>query len=197
MIDGPELRFRMLETIREYGTEQLADRGEARAARTAHAYYFAGVAAEMDPVLRTADQLRAIETLRIERDNILAGLRFLAESDDPADRAASLDLALSLSWYWTMIGANSEAAVWLGLALTATEGIDHPERLWAEAAWSLSTVFLGGIGSGGWTCGELQAEMCALARRLGDAPAPRIVALGILRPMLAYLRRRCCLRGVG
>ncbi len=185
MIDGPELRFRMLETIREYGSEQLADRGEARAARTAHAYYFAGVAAEMDPVLRTADQLRAIETLRVERDNILAGLRFLAESDDPADRGAALDLALSLSWYWTMIGANSEAAVWLGLALTATEGIDHPERLWAEAAWSLSTVFLGATDPA-VSIDQLQIEMCALARRLGDEPAPRIVASGILQPMLAY-----------
>ena len=185
MIDGPELRYRMLETIREYGTEQLADRGEARAARTAHAYYFAAISAEMDPVLRTADQLRAIETLRIERDNILAGLRFLAESDDPADRAAALDLALSLSWYWTMIGANSEASIWLGMALNATDGIDHPERLWAEAAWSLSTVFLG-MTDPGVSLAEVQAEMCDLARRLGDAPDPHIIALGIVRPMLAF-----------
>lgn len=185
MIDGPELRFRMLETIREYGTEQLAERREATAARTAHAYYFAGVAAKMDPVLRTADQLRAIGTLQDERDNILAGLRFLAESDDPADRAASLDLALALSWYWTMLGSNSESAIWLGLALNATVGIDHPERLWAQAACSLSTIFLGSTDPG-VSLDAVQAEMCALARRLEASPEPQIVALGILRPMLAY-----------
>ena len=196
MIEGPELRYRMLETIREYGTEQLADRGEARAARTAHAYYYARITAELDPVLRTAGQLLAIETLGLERDNILAGLRFLAESDEPADRATSLDLALSLSWYWTMIGANSEAAIWLGLALQATEGIDHPERLWAEAAHSLSTLFLGTSDSR-VDMGDLQAEMCSLARRLSDAPAPRIVGLGDPAADAGVFRWRCCLRGVG
>ena len=59
IIDGSPVRYRMLETIREYGAEQLAERGEAQAARTAHARYFADVAAACDPVLRTADQLEA------------------------------------------------------------------------------------------------------------------------------------------
>ncbi|MEP6560904.1 MAG: hypothetical protein ABJD68_07495, partial [Nakamurella sp.] len=38
-------------------------------------------------------------------------------------------------------------ATWLGLALNATEGIDHPERLWAQAAQSVSSVFLRGTAS--------------------------------------------------
>ena len=96
MIDGATVRYRMLETIREYGTEQLADRGEARPRGPRTPDYFAAVAAEVDPVLRTGRSAGGDRRLlRTERDNILAALRFLAESDDPADRAASLDLALS------------------------------------------------------------------------------------------------------
>jgi len=76
MIDGPTVRYRMLETIREYGSEQLADRGEAQAARIAHARHFVDVAAAADPVLRTAGQLAAIAQLAAERDNIFAAIGF-------------------------------------------------------------------------------------------------------------------------
>ena len=110
VVDGPTARYRMLETIREYGVERLAERGEAEAARAAHARFYAELAREMDPLLRTADQLAAIATLNAERDNIGAALRYLADSQDPADRRAGLDLALDMAWYWQMTGAEAEAS---------------------------------------------------------------------------------------
>jgi predicted ATPase/DNA-binding SARP family transcriptional activator len=185
VIDGATVRYRMLETIREYGTEQLAERGEAQAARIAHAKHFATVAREADPVLRTAGQLTAIAVLGTERDNIFAAIRFLAESTDPADRAASLDLALSMTWYWTMIGANAEAAAWLGLALSATDGTDHPGRSWARAARALASISGGGeMPLMSWT--HWQAALHEMSDELESAPAPPVPALQILAPMLAF-----------
>ena len=185
IIDGRPTRYRMLETIREYGIDRLAERGEARAARTAHARHFAAVTEQADPVLRQAGQLAAIATLVAERDNILAGLGFLAESDDPADRAASLDLVLSLSWFWTMIGgSNSDAAEWLGRALAATDGTDHPGRVWARAAGAVSSMF--GGASEITDVPKLQAELAALAGELRAAGPPPISSLAVLEPMLAY-----------
>jgi predicted ATPase/DNA-binding SARP family transcriptional activator len=185
VIDGATVRYRMLETIREYGTEQLADRGEAPAARIAHAKHFAAVVREVDPVLRTAGQLTAIAVLGTERDNIFAAIRFLAESTDPADRAASLDLALSMTWYWTMIGANAEAAAWLGLALSATDGTDHPGRSWARAARALASITGGGeLPPMNWT--HWQAALHEMSDELESAPAPPVPALQIIAPMLAF-----------
>jgi predicted ATPase/DNA-binding SARP family transcriptional activator len=184
-VDGTPTRYRMLETIREYGADRLAERGEARAARTAHARHFAAVAAEVDPLLRTPDQLAALNILVTERDNILAALRFLVESDDPVDRAAALDLALSLSWFWTMIGANADAAEWLGRVVAATEGSGHPGRDWARAAQAITIMFTGGENSADPTV--LRADLSALARGLRAAGPPQVSSLAILVPMLAYL----------
>jgi len=185
IIDGNPVRYRMLETIREYGAEQLAERTEAQAARTAHARYFAEVVAACDPVLRTAHQLEALATLNAERDNILAGLRYLAESPQPGDRSASLDLALSMAWYWTMIGAFVESAEWLGLALQATEGIDHPGRIWAKAARAISNVD-SDISTPNLEYADFQASLAVLFEELQSAGEPPTPALGVLKPMLAF-----------
>ncbi|HZM67370.1 MAG TPA: hypothetical protein VFC16_13850, partial [Nakamurella sp.] len=76
---GGGLRYRMLETIREYGVERLAERAELDDARLRHARYFAALTADLDPVLRTRDQLAALEVIRVERDNILGALRYLGD----------------------------------------------------------------------------------------------------------------------
>src|SRR5664279_6106241 len=86
---GGGLRYRMLETIREYGVERLAERAELDDARLRHARYFAVLTADLDPVLRTRDQLAALEVIRVERDNILGALRYLG---DCGDGIAAVDL---------------------------------------------------------------------------------------------------------
>ncbi len=161
-VDGPTARYRMLETIREYGVERLAERGEADAARAAHARYYAGLAREMDPLLRTAVQLPAIATLNAERNNIGSALRFLAESQDLRDRDACMDLAMDMAWYWGMIGAEAETASWMTAALTATEGRDHPGRIWARATVDMITAF-----TGGWPNGDGN-DFRVLSRQLAE-----------------------------
>ena len=109
----------------------------------------------------------------------------MAESADPADRAASLDLALSMTWYWSMIGANAEASAWLGLALSATEGTDHPGRSWARAAQALASISGGrDLPEQSWP--DWQVRLHELSDELESAPAPQVPALQVLAPMLAF-----------
>jgi predicted ATPase/DNA-binding SARP family transcriptional activator len=115
IVGGVPTRYRMLETIREYGVERLADRGEITGIRAAHAAHFLALAETAEPFLRGPQQIEWIDRLAAERDNLLASLRFAADASD-ADTA--LRLAAALSWNWTLQGSHAEASAWLGLALS-------------------------------------------------------------------------------
>ncbi|MEU8260355.1 BTAD domain-containing putative transcriptional regulator [Micromonospora sp. NPDC048999] len=88
-------RFRMLETIREYGLERLAEVGGVAAARAAHAAYFLHLVQTADPHLRTAGQLPWLRLLEAERDNIVGALHFACDAGD-ADTALRIGAALAL-----------------------------------------------------------------------------------------------------
>ncbi|MET8848274.1 BTAD domain-containing putative transcriptional regulator [Amycolatopsis sp. NPDC004625] len=103
-------RFRMLETIRAFGAEKLAEAGEAEAFHRAHAEYFLRFAEEADPMLRTADQLVWLARLDADYDNLLAALRWATEHDV----VLALRLVLLLAMYWWMRGRRFEGA---GLSL--------------------------------------------------------------------------------
>jgi predicted ATPase len=73
-------RYRMLETIREYGLEALGDQGALTGARDQAARYFAELVAHHDPLLRGPAQLDALRVLRAEYDNVLVSLRHLRDT---------------------------------------------------------------------------------------------------------------------
>ncbi|MGW0179144.1 hypothetical protein [Nocardia sp. NPDC003345] len=61
-------RYRMLDTVREFGVEQLATTGRLTAARTGHAAYFLELAERAEPHLRGSGQLPWLTCLDTERD---------------------------------------------------------------------------------------------------------------------------------
>jgi predicted ATPase/DNA-binding SARP family transcriptional activator len=187
---GPtrSFRFRMLETIREYGVERLAERDELEAARIAHGRYFADMVIDLEPVIRSADQLSAIRTLEVERDNILAALRFLGDSGRPVQ---ALHVALALVWYWSLIGSSSEAMTWLSFVIAVNEADPPPELIFARAGLALSLLNRGEDGAEteptelvDWQ--QTVDELTDLATRLLEAPAPPFPGLEALGPMVAH-----------
>ncbi|RSN00266.1 SARP family transcriptional regulator [Nonomuraea sp. WAC 01424] len=118
-------RYRMLETLREYGTGRLAERGELGAVRDLAAGYFAELTARQDPELRGPGQLGAMRIIGAEYDNALAALRRRCETGDASGAVA---LALNLTWYWQMFGRDDDAAHWLGEALAVPGGEPTPAR---------------------------------------------------------------------
>ncbi|MCA2224736.1 BTAD domain-containing putative transcriptional regulator [Nonomuraea aurantiaca] len=112
-------RYRMLETLREYGTERLAETDDLDTARDLAADHFAELMARHDPQLRGPGQLAALQIISAEYDNTLAALR---RRCDTGDAPGAVALALNLTWYWQMFGRQPDAAYWLGAALTVPGG---------------------------------------------------------------------------
>ncbi|GAB3705269.1 BTAD domain-containing putative transcriptional regulator [Amycolatopsis oliviviridis] len=99
-------RYRMLETIRAFFAEKLAEAGEAEQMRRAHAEHFLALAEEADPLLRTGEQLVWLDRLDAAYDDLLAALRWATE----ADVRIALRLSASLVTYWWMRGRRFEGS---------------------------------------------------------------------------------------
>ncbi len=170
-IQEPSPRYRMLETIREFGMDQLLGRGELRAARDAHARYFRSLARTAEPLVRTSAQLPWITLLHAERDNILAALQHLAEVGD-ADGA--VDLAADMGWFWTMRGDHAIAETWLGFAVRVPGGTPSMQRALIEAMTSMNS----GIWSGEEASEDrLRAQLATLEPYLDAEKNPMAVVL--------------------
>lgn len=150
--------FTMLESLREYALEQLAEHGELEAMRDWHASYYLSVAEAAEIELRGKQQLNWFRKLNMEQENLRAALRWsLQRARSPADthmlrydaseREAcdlsatilSLRLAAALSSYWEWQGNIPEGRHWLEAALALPSG--EPERAMLVArARALSTL---------------------------------------------------------
>ena len=102
---GGEPRFAMLETLREFGLEQLEAMGESDATRDGHAAAFVRFAELGGAELSGPDQLEWVERIEADLGNIRAALSWLQERDqiDPA-----LRLMGALGWIWAMPGLGRE-----------------------------------------------------------------------------------------
>jgi predicted ATPase/DNA-binding SARP family transcriptional activator len=115
-------RFRMLETLREYGTERLIERGIVQKVRTAHVDYFLAYAQEHELDLRGPRQLEAFAAFDLERGNISAALRFALDQQD-RDRAARM--LATHGWYWATRNQDAEVLGWAA-AVAAIPGQADP-----------------------------------------------------------------------
>src|SRR5205814_2100056 len=116
---GDELRFGMLETIREFAGEQLAAAGEGAAARRRQAAYFLRLAEEAEPRLTGAGRQGWLARLETEHDNLRAALAWSAEAVARGEAGADLGLrwAWALTWFWFFRGHVSEGRAWVEPAL--------------------------------------------------------------------------------
>ncbi|MCA6091883.1 AfsR/SARP family transcriptional regulator [Streptomyces sp. SCA3-4] len=159
-------RYRMLETIREYGLERLAEQGTLTGVRDLAARCFAGLVARHDPLLRGPGQLDALHVLHAEYDNVLAALRHLCDAEDAAGAIA---LAVDLIWYWQMLGRHLDAAYWLGEAVAVPVERPTLQRDIAEGLLALNTVGTRGALANDWI-EERREELRALVGRLLGHP---------------------------
>ncbi|RCG30590.1 AfsR/SARP family transcriptional regulator [Sphaerisporangium album] len=100
-------RYRMLETIRAYAAERLAESGEQQAMPLAQARFFTELAELAEPELRRPGQVEWMAVLAAEHDNLTAALRFAVAT---ADFGLGLRLVGALGWYWFLAGRRSEGA---------------------------------------------------------------------------------------
>jgi predicted ATPase/DNA-binding XRE family transcriptional regulator len=175
-------RVTMLETIREYGTELLAERSETGDDGRRHAAYYLALAEEAGPGLTGPGAAAWLARLDTEHDNLRAALRWAREQDDGA---TALHLAAALWPFWARRGHLSEGRRWL------TEGLDR-----SAAAVAPAVRVSGLVGAAQLAVDQAAydqaaqrcAQAVALARELAD---PRLLAAALnTRGLLARAQDR-------
>ncbi|MDP8923981.1 MAG: tetratricopeptide repeat protein, partial [Chloroflexota bacterium] len=121
-----EPRFSMLETIREYGLEQLEASGDADCVRARHAGFFLEQAELAESKLRGADQRAWLDRLEREHDNLRAALAWSASATGSSE--TFLRLAGALAWFWYLGGHFGEGRRWLERALARRDEVREPLR---------------------------------------------------------------------
>jgi non-specific serine/threonine protein kinase len=105
-----ERRYSLLETIREFALEKLAQSQEMISTKDRHLDYYLQFAEDAEPKIKGSEQFIWYERLETEHDNLRAALGWALESKN-AD--AGLRLAGSLGFFWFVRGHIREGVVWL------------------------------------------------------------------------------------
>ena len=154
------MRYRLLETVREYGLERLADAGEEVAVRRRHRSFFLALAEEAAPHLDTGRQREWLEILDPEAANLAAAIDYALPSEPPL----ALRFCAALYRWWVARGRFAEAELALSRSLNACGEEDPALRARAleRRAWVV-------INAGEFEAAESHAiEALALADEVGD-----------------------------
>ena len=113
--------YRMLETVRQFCSEQLVEAGEATAMRDAHLSYYLALAEAADSHLTGPEQVDWLHRLDLERGNLRSALQwaFTRPEREPAVR-----LTAALGSFWDIRGERSEGLERLEQALQSSADID-------------------------------------------------------------------------
>ncbi len=129
-------RYRMLDTIREYARDRLAEAGESDLARLAHLAHFTGLAETADPHLRRAEQLEWLATLEVEHDNIAVALRGALAA---GEAHGAMRLAAAAGWYWWLGGHKAEGIELITAATSAPGEVSDEIR---AMVYALGVTFI-------------------------------------------------------
>ena len=174
-------RFTMLETVREYALESLAQAGELETTQQRHLAYYLALAEQAGTRLAASDQLLWLDRLEQDHDNLRAALAWAIDHQPEV----ALQLAGAMTEFWDTRCYHSEGRRWLDQVLdlrSAMLGSELPNDAQAKAHNRTSNIVRALHGAGRLAHAQednLRAQMLfteglALARTLGD---PRRIAL--------------------
>ncbi|MGP3959508.1 ATP-binding protein [Nonomuraea sp. 3N208] len=151
------VRYRMLETLRQYGRERLCERGEETRLRRRHRAYYRDLAGRARAEVFGPGQVTWFTRLQLEHANLRSALDgWLAK---PADAATGLSMAADLLYHWITSYYLGEGRAWLERGLAA---VSSPDDVRGRALWA-----------GGWLA-VIQADLPAATsmleecRRIGE-----------------------------
>jgi predicted ATPase/class 3 adenylate cyclase len=161
-IDTGEPRFQVLDTIRAYAAEKLAERGEADAIAARHSAWFLALAERIAPDLAGDEQRGLLDQLEREHDNIRA---VLDRSTEAGDARTAIGLAYSVWRFWQKRGHLYEARRRLDVMAAAP---------WSHEDPTLRARLMEALGGVCWWQADIRAmrpayeEAVAIWRKLGD-----------------------------
>jgi len=156
--EGGAVRYRLLETIRQYARERLDDAGEIQATRARHLAYFLGLAEDAEPKLRGPEAGAAMDHLQQEYENLRVAIDWALATDDET----ALRLTGALGWFW-WARYHTEGRRWLKRALAAS-----PKRTSARMKALHGAGWLAHHQRDTQEARALLSESLAIARELDD-----------------------------
>jgi predicted ATPase/class 3 adenylate cyclase/DNA-binding CsgD family transcriptional regulator len=154
------VRYRMLETIRQYGAERLKESGDQRDVARRHRDYYRAFVRRASAEEEGPDQAEWAARVRLELDNVRAALQSALHEDDDV---ALIELTCGAGNTWTLLGRSSEHRRWLEEAI-AKAPADSPLRASALYQLGITDMFAGDMVS---AASRLGASV-PLYRSLGD-----------------------------
>ena len=158
--DGPEARFAMLVSLREYAAERLAEDGEEAATRDRHAAWFATRSRHWEATLGSAAETATLEELPRARADARTALGWVRTHPDPDD---ALWLATMLGWDGYLRGLMADAVV--ALDVLAERGTEASGEVRTAATLAAGVVAFGHGRPGA-------SRRAARRGGRGDRPAP-------------------------
>jgi DNA-binding CsgD family transcriptional regulator/tetratricopeptide (TPR) repeat protein len=155
---GGEVRYRMLEPLRQYAGEKLEKSVEAQEVRGRHAAFFLALAEEAEPELAGPHQRAWLERLEGEHDNLREALSWVLER---GRAGLALRLGAALWRFWYVRGYISEGVRWLERVLADSQ---PAARVKALEGMGWLTQFQGDSERAQAT----YEQMLGLSRGLGD-----------------------------
>ena len=158
---GSEVRYGMLEPVRQYAHEKLKEYGQARTVGRSHASYFLALAERAYPELMGARQVEWLDRLDQEHRNLIAAVSWALDTGDTETGAR---LGWTLWLFWMIRGHQREGRRWMEAFLT----FDLSPALRAKVLVSVASLAYG-YGDHEW-CERYSEESLELSRQLGDTP---------------------------
>ncbi|MDT5365670.1 MAG: hypothetical protein QOC62_101 [Mycobacterium sp.] len=157
------MRYRMLETVRQYALEKLGESGEADAVRDRHREHYTDTATHLAALLRSSGEQTLMDWAAAEIDNLRAAFTWSRENTD-VEKA--LRLGSALRPFWLARGQFQEGSAWFDATLTDEPGDGVPPEVWVRAVadqcllsiWSVVPVSI-----------ERARSALATARQFDDA----------------------------
>ncbi|MEU6137943.1 BTAD domain-containing putative transcriptional regulator [Nocardioides sp. NPDC047086] len=171
-------RYRMLETVREFGRMQLIDAGEDAAARAAQRAWARDYADAGAGRIYSPEQFDAMDELRAEEGNLADILRQVL-ADDEAESVIRLFCAMGV--FWTIAGEHQRVIMLSGPVADLLAEWEPPPELLEKTRLVLALLLFGAAVTGGT---GLERLMTILDRVGAEAEDPQLrVMLKVMRAM--------------
>ena len=174
---GPETRYRLLETVRQYATDLVEESGESVGLRAAHRDFYLALAEQAEPHYTRPEQGEWLARLDGEHDNLRAALDWCAT--EPEGSEPGLRLAGALWRFWHTFGHLREGLEQLVRALARS---DDSVRTLARAKALNGCALLTWLQGDGDKAEHLYEKSVAIGRELGDGKsiAASLIGLGLV-----------------
>ncbi|MBV9893190.1 MAG: hypothetical protein JO020_03370, partial [Chloroflexi bacterium] len=171
-----EVRYRLLETLRQYAVERLHEAHEEHAVRMRQLDWLVTLTEQADPVHGGPDEPPYLALVPLEYDNCRAALEWAAQT--PAAATLGLKLVIRLYRYWLINGLMNEGRRWNVLLRDAVTTLGLGPSL--DLAWSLFLDSTLTVFQGEFDEGQRLAEAAVAMAQVLDQPAMAAEFRGLL-----------------